>query len=99
MCMYAYACVYGCVCMCIMCMYVYVCMYVCMCMYVYICMYACIHVCVHISIYVLCVYIHTYVTGYWKTDHNVTLELANYILLAQLIAILMHYSCTVALLG
>ena len=35
-------------------------------------------------------------TGYWKTDHNVTLGQLHFI--AQLIATLMHYPCTIALL-
>ena len=38
-----------------------------------------------------------YVTGYSKTDHNFTF--GQLLLLAQLIATLMHYPCTVALLG
>ena len=43
-------------------------------------------------------YMHTkYVTGYWKIDHNVTL--GQLLLLAQLIATLTHYPCTVALMG
>ena len=37
------------------------------------------------------------VTGYWKTDQNVTLGLFH--LLAQLIDILIHYPSTVALTG
>ena len=44
-----------------------------------------------------CLSVCTYVTGYWKTA--IMSHLANCILLAQLIATLMHYPCTVALLG
>ena len=38
-----------------------------------------------------------YVTGYWKTNYVRTL--ANCFLLAQLIATLIHYQFTVALMG
>ena len=36
-------------------------------------------------------------TGYWKTDQNVTLGMVHSILLAQLIATLIYYPCTIAL--
>ena len=40
-------------------------------------------------------------TGYWKTDHNVTLGQLHFIGPANshTHALFMHYSCTVALLG
>ena len=38
-----------------------------------------------------------YVTGYWKTDHVRTF--GQLLLLAQLIATLIHYQFTVALMG
>ena len=43
----------------------------------------------------------TYVTGYWKTDHNVTLGQLHFIDPANshTHALSMHYPCTVALLG
>ena len=53
-------------------MYVYVCVY--MYMYVYVCVYMYVYVCVYMYVYV-CVY----VTGYWKTDHNVTLGQLHFI--------------------
>ena len=41
---------------------------------------------------------YSYVTGVWKSDQN-TSHLAYSILLPQLIAMLIHYPCTVALPG
>ena len=40
-----------------------------------------------------------YVTGFWKTDRIVTLDLAYSILLTQLMATLIHYTYTEALPG
>ena len=39
------------------------------------------------------------VTGFAKTDHEVKSHLADCILLAQLIDTLIHYPCTVVLMG
>ena len=67
-------------------------MHVCVCICVYLSLCVCVSVymcvCLFLSVCVVCV------TGYWKPDpQNVTLAS----LLAQLIAMLIHYPCTVAL--
>ena len=41
--------------------------------------------------------VNIFVTGFWKTDQNVTLGLFYFIV--QLIVTLIHYPCTVALTG
>ena len=46
-------------------------------------MYVCMHVCSYVCMYV-CMYV--YITGFWKTDQNVTFGL-------------FHFICTVALPG
>ena len=47
-----------------------------------------------------CMYVDTYMIGYWKTNWNTTLGLCTYsILLPQLLATFKHYACTVALPG
>ena len=43
------------------------------------------------------IHIHTYVTKFWKTDQIVTLGL--FILLAQLMATLVHYTYTLSVSG
>ena len=75
-------CMYVCVCMCV-CMSVcmYVCMYVCLSVCLYVCMFVCMCVCMCICMSVcvsVCVYVCVkgeaiYVTGFWKTNRNVTL--------------------------
>ena len=79
--------------------YIYVCMYVCVYIYMYIIIiYNIIYIYVFMYIYV-CMYIYIYVTGFWKTDRNVTLGLFHFIGPANAYTHTLHIRTAIIRLG
>ena len=84
--------VYICMCiLCVLCMCVRVCVCVCVCCVCVCVVYLCVCVCVRVC----CVY----VTGFWKTDRNVTLGLFHFIGPANAYTHTLHIRTSIIRLG